>query len=753
VKVSRLIALLLLAAPVVGVSQGAAPDAAAAARLEAQLASYVQQTRLAALLQVTSEDLLGLDELRATIETLRARQQDGQSVFDRALVAVLDCRYQFRKAVNVDAARTRCAEAVELARRAGQPTLLLSALRVEGLRRSDAGDPAEAVTLLRESLRLAETVRDDYAIAVALNSLGIVADNVGAVKESTQYYLAALRHALRAGAVGFAAIVETNIGLLYYFSRDHAAALDWLQRARGRALRVGNTRLVYVIDNARAGSLAGQGRLDEARSLLQQVLRMPRQEIEPKFRSNVHRASADVALRAGDWAAAERHARDGIAAAADFPYRNASMHVPLIAALRGAGRRDEALRVTDELLRLSQRFPTLNTDALAARAELLADGGDHAAAYGVMREVEQRRAQATIGAIPQQAQFMRAQLQADLLDRPLAQSERRAASSERDAARANRIRDAAFAFTALSIIVGLLLWRIRDERRGRQVQQELRATIELKTRDLEAAMLERRQLERELDRRDRLEAIGRLAGGIAHDFNNLMTIVLQCSELLARRAKLRDDRDARDLLDECVRAARTGGEISQQLVAFARQQSLSPAVHGFGEFLAGARPLLERAAGEERRFEFDLPENPPRVALDAGSFTAALINLVINARDATSEGGRIAVRVRRVDPTGQLAQRLSLAPGNWVEVAVIDDGRGMPEAVAARAVEPFFSTKHESAGAGLGLSMAHGLAVQLGGDLIVDSEAGSGTTIRILLPEAEAAGAAAHQLVLAGSRK
>ncbi len=752
-KRRALLGLLVSLAPALSAAQGAAQDAAAVARFETRLASSVQQTRLAALLQLTSEDLLGFDALRALVDTLRARHQNAPSGLDLALVAVLDCRYQFRKAADIDATRMRCEQAVELARRAGNAMLLLSALRVEGLRRSDAGNPAEAVTVLRESLRLAETVRDDYAIAVALNSLGIVADNVGAVKESTQYYLAALRYALRAGAIGLAAIVETNIGLLNYFSRDHAAALDWLQRARTRATRVGNRRLIYVIDNARAGSLAGQGRLDEARALLQQVLLTSRDDIEPKFRSNVHRASAEVALRAGDWAAAERHAREGIAASADFPYRNAAMHVPLIAALRGAGRRDEALRVTDELRRLSQKFPSLNTDALAARAELLADAGDHAAAYAVMRDVDERRSRATIGAIPQQAQFMRAQLQADLLDRPLAQSESRAESSARDAARAHRVRDAAFAFSALFIVAGLLLWRIRDERRGREAQDELRATIEQKTRDLEAAMLERRQLERELDRRDRLEAIGRLAGGIAHDFNNLMTIVLQCSELLARRGGLRDDRDARDLLDECVRAARTGGEISQQLVAFARQQSLSPAVHRLGDFLAGARPLLERAAGEERRFEIDVPEDSPRVALDTGSFTAALINLVINARDATADGGRIAVRVRRLDPRGRVAQRLSLPPGNWVEVAVIDDGRGMPEDVAARAVEPFFSTKHESAGAGLGLSMAHGLAVQLGGELIVDSEAGSGTTIRVLLPEFEAAGAAAHQLVLAGSRR
>ena len=726
--------LLATLASMAGSATPGGADAERVARFQQQLGSAVRQTRLDALLRLTSEDLLGIDALRAVIRALEARGVDGEAGFDRALTAVLGCRLEYR-AARRSAAASACAQALRLARASDDPLMLLTALRVEGFRRSDDGDPAAAVKLLREALRIAERERNDYAIAVALNSLGVVADNVGAVKESTQYYLAALRHALRAGAIGYTAIVETNIGLLHYLNGNFAVALEWLDRARPRAVSERNRQLAFIIDTSRAGCLAGMDRAADAQALLDAALESMGGAVEPKFRANAHRTAADVALRVGNWAEAERHARQGIAEAAAFPYRNATLHFPLVAALRGTGRTIEAMSVVNEMLAMTPIFPTLYTNALVLRAELLADNGSATEAYAVMREVDARRTQAVIGSIPQQAQFVRAQLQADLLDRPLAQVERRAASSERDAERAHQLRDASLAFAALVTIAAMLLWRIREERRGRELQRELRATIEQKTRDLEAAMLERRELERDLERRDRLEAVGRLAGGIAHDFNNLMTIVMQCSELLGRRTAISADAEARSLLDECVRAARTGGEISQQLVAFARQQPLAPATRSLEEFLVRAGPLLERAAGDARRVEFDVPRDAPSVALDEGLFTTALINLVINARDATSAGGRIAIRVRRRYLDSPDVRWPTLSPGSWVEIAVIDDGCGMPADVQRRAIEPFFSTKHESAGAGLGLSMAHGLAVQLGGDLAIDSVPGAGTTIRILLPE------------------
>lgn len=737
----RAVAAGLLLSTLAGTAGWATPGGAEAERItrfQSQLGSVVRQTRLDALLRLTSEDLLGIEALRAIVMELEARGADGAPGIDRALTAVLRCRLEYR-AARRSAAAGACARALRLARASDDPLLLLTALRVEGFRRSDDGDPAEAVKLLREALRIGERERNDYAIATALNSLGVVADNVGAVKESTQYYLAALRHSLRAGAIGYTAIIETNIGLLNYLNGSFAVALEWLDRARPRADSEGNRQLVFIIDTARAGCFAGLDRAADARALLDAALASMGGEVEPKFRANAHRTAADVALRVGDWAEAERHARQGIAESVAFPYRTAMLHFPLVAALRGTGRANEAMAVVDELLAVTPIFPTLYTNALVLRAELLADSGSTAEAYAVMREVDARRTQAVIGSIPQQAQFVRAQLQADLLDRPLAQVERRAVSSERDAERAHQLRDASLAFAALVTIAAMLLWRIREERRGRELQRELRATIEQKTRDLEAAMLERRELERDLERRDRLEAVGRLAGGIAHDFNNLMTIVMQCSELLARRPVIGADSAARDLLDECLRAARTGGEISQQLVAFARQQPLAPATRPLDEFLVRAGPLLERAAGDGRRVEFDVPHDAPSVALDEGLFTTALINLVINARDATAPGGRIAIRVRRRYIDAPEVRWPTLSPGSWVEIAVIDDGCGMPADVRRRAIEPFFSTKHESAGAGLGLSMAHGLAVQLGGDLAIDSVPGTGTTIRILLPEVTAA--------------
>jgi PAS domain S-box-containing protein len=232
----------------------------------------------------------------------------------------------------------------------------------------------------------------------------------------------------------------------------------------------------------------------------------------------------------------------------------------------------------------------------------------------------------------------------------------------------------------------------------------------------------------------KMEVLGRLTGGVAHDFNNLLMTVL--GNLALARKRMGDAASPQLLrhLDAAALGAERGAQLTQRLLAFARRQDLKPQAVDLGQLLAGLGDLLGRSAGPQVRIEVAAPPGLPPALVDPHALELALMNLVVNARDAMPEGGRIAVRLdARTVPGGGEAPA-ALAPGAYLRIAVSDTGHGMDAATLARAVEPFFSTKGPGQGTGLGLSMVHGLALQSGGALQIDSAAGQGTTATLWLP-------------------
>ncbi len=221
----------------------------------------------------------------------------------------------------------------------------------------------------------------------------------------------------------------------------------------------------------------------------------------------------------------------------------------------------------------------------------------------------------------------------------------------------------------------------------------------------------------------RLESIGRLAGGVAHDFNNLMTAVMGYGELLA--ASFPPDDPRREDIGEIQRAAARAGELTQQLLAFARRKEVRPVRLDVGEQLVGVRRLVSSLVGPSVDFSIVVAPGLPRVLMDPAQFDQVILNLAVNARDAMPEGGSLRVEVDE-------------APGGGVRIAVSDTGVGMPPEVLARAFEPFFTTKPVGQGTGLGLSTVHGVVHQAGGDIDVVSAPAQGTTFRIVLPAAPA---------------
>ena len=264
------------------------------------------------------------------------------------------------------------------------------------------------------------------------------------------------------------------------------------------------------------------------------------------------------------------------------------------------------------------------------------------------------------------------------------------------------------------------------------------------TRDLTERQVGQRALElaREaLFQSQKMDAIGQLTGGIAHDFNNLLTAVLGSLELVRRR--LPEDPRITGLVDNAVQAAQRGASLTQRMLAFARRQDLKPESIDLPDLVRGMTDLLQRSLGPSIEIETRFPLVLARVQADANQLEMALLNLAVNARDAIVGGnGRIVIsaRAETVDP-GHAA---GLKPGRYICLGVTDNGEGMDDATLAHAMEPFFTTKGVGKGTGLGLSMIHGLAAQSGGQLVLKSRKGEGTTAELWLPavaaEVEAAG-------------
>ncbi|MFC3225837.1 PAS domain-containing protein [Marinibaculum pumilum] len=248
---------------------------------------------------------------------------------------------------------------------------------------------------------------------------------------------------------------------------------------------------------------------------------------------------------------------------------------------------------------------------------------------------------------------------------------------------------------------------------------------------------ETRQLEARVNQAQRLEAIGQLTGGVAHDFNNLLTVILGNAEALIEGAPGEGERRRR--LAEMVReAAERGADLTRRLLAVARRQALQPAAIDLGALVQGMEGLLRQAAGDSIVLGVEVAADCWDAMADAPQLEAAILNLVLNARDAMPEGGLLSITARNVELGVEdgIAED-GLAPGGYVMVEVRDDGTGMTEEVAAKAFEPFFTTKDMARGSGLGLSTVYGFARQSGGTARLCSVAGKGTAVRLYLPPAD----------------
>jgi PAS domain S-box-containing protein len=246
----------------------------------------------------------------------------------------------------------------------------------------------------------------------------------------------------------------------------------------------------------------------------------------------------------------------------------------------------------------------------------------------------------------------------------------------------------------------------------------------------------RRDAEEALRQAQKMEALGQLTGGIAHDFNNLLQVVVGYVDILQSGLEdpAADPRRMTRAVDNIRSAAERATTLTQQLLAFARKQRLDGRAVNLNNLVEGMRDLAGRTLGDGIAIAAELPEGLWNARLDPTQTEVALLNILINARDAMPGGGTVTIRTENhVFSAEELPSGLP-QPGRYVSVAVSDTGNGMPPEVLARVMEPFFTTKEEGRGTGLGLAMVYGFAKQSGGTVDIESRSGHGTTVRLYFP-------------------
>ena len=241
------------------------------------------------------------------------------------------------------------------------------------------------------------------------------------------------------------------------------------------------------------------------------------------------------------------------------------------------------------------------------------------------------------------------------------------------------------------------------------------------------------QMENQLRQSQKMEAVGRLAGGIAHDFNNLLTVISGNAEQL--RDELPGAHEMQELIGEIHRAGDRAAALTRQLLAFSRQQMLSPRDVDLVELVRGTERMLSRVIGEDVEVLTRYPAGPAVVHADPGQIEQVILNLAVNARDAMPDGGILTIEVERVElDEAYFTRKVIVQPGSYIVIAVHDTGTGIVETLQDRVFEPFFTTKEVGKGTGLGLATVYGIVKQSGGYIWLYSEPGHGSTFRVYLP-------------------
>ena len=271
---------------------------------------------------------------------------------------------------------------------------------------------------------------------------------------------------------------------------------------------------------------------------------------------------------------------------------------------------------------------------------------------------------------------------------------------------------------------------VAERRRAEEALQALNNTLEARVLD---EVYARSKVEEQLRQVQKMEAVGQLTGGIAHDFNNMLAVIIGGLSLLKRKLA-RGESDVERFVDAAIDSAQRAATLTRRLLAFSRQQPLSPEPLAVNRLVARMSELLARTLGEHVKVETVLAAGLWQVNADPAQLENAILNLAVNARDAMPGGGRLTIETLNAFVDDRYAREYAIEGGQYVLIAVADTGAGMTPEVIAKAFDPFFTTKGAGKGTGLGLSQVYGFVRQSGGHVKIYSEIGVGTSVKIYLP-------------------
>ena len=286
----------------------------------------------------------------------------------------------------------------------------------------------------------------------------------------------------------------------------------------------------------------------------------------------------------------------------------------------------------------------------------------------------------------------------------------------------------------IMMVIALALIAVVNERRQSRGLAASRNSLALANEKLVQEGAQRGVVEQQLRQSQKMDAIGQLTGGIAHDFNNMLAIVIGSLNILKRRLS-RGESNLERFVDSAMEGAERAAALTHRLLAFSRQQPLAPEPIEINKFVAGMSEMLRRTLGENVRLETILAGGLWRTHADGSQLENTLLNLAVNARDSMPDSGRLTIETANSSlDDAYAAEYPDVAAGQYVMVAVSDNGAGMSPQVLAQAFDPFFTTKGVGRGTGLGLSQVHGFVKQSGGHIKIYSEPGQGTTVKLYLP-------------------
>ncbi|MBP2157471.1 MULTISPECIES: PAS domain-containing protein [Asticcacaulis] len=268
----------------------------------------------------------------------------------------------------------------------------------------------------------------------------------------------------------------------------------------------------------------------------------------------------------------------------------------------------------------------------------------------------------------------------------------------------------------------------------RRTEELLRESNDRLEERVQSAIAEREAVEQTLRQAQKMEAVGQLTGGIAHDFNNMLAVTMGSLELMKRRIPAEDARTHR-YIESALEGCKRSANLTQRLLAFSRQQNLSPKTLDVNKLVANMSELLRHSIGADVQLETVLAGGLWHTHVDPNQLENVILNLAVNARDAMDTGGHLTIETQNAHlDSGYASSELGITAGQYVLVAVSDTGTGMPPEIIEKAFDPFFTTKDVGKGTGLGLSQVYGFVKQSGGHVKIYSEPGQGTTIKIYLP-------------------